>query len=225
MTRWTSITATALALVVVLRWVLSRHDSLGRARRFPWASVVLLVVLALGTATLQLRHEGLERRLSRVAGRLDGVGVTVRCQSLGKEMVDVGSELGYVRWGPDGVPEHSTLIKREQCADLASYLASPHGTPTPGQVIAVHVLTHEAMHMAGLTGEAQAECAAVQRDADTARRLGASPVEAQALAVEYWTTTYPRMPEDYRTADCAPGGPLDEGGPDAPWLPAGLGSS
>lgn len=217
-------TATVLALVVVLRWALNRRDSLGRDRRFPWASVVLLVVLAVGTATLQLRHEGVERRLSKVAGGLDGVAVTVRCQSLGKEMVDLGSELGYVRWGPDGVPERRTLIKRAQCADLASYLSSPHGTPSSGQVLAVHVLTHEAMHMAGLTGEAQAECAAVQRDAETARRLGANAVEARALSVGYWTTTYPRMPEDYRSADCARGGSLDEGLPDAPWLPAGVGA-
>ena len=54
------------------------------------------------------------------------------------------------------------------------------------QVVAVHVLTHETMHMVGITNEAQTECAAVQRDAQMAVALGASPAEAQALvSVDY----------------------------------------
>jgi hypothetical protein len=57
----------------------------------------------------------------------------------------------------------------------------------------------------------------VQRDARTAQLLGASPTDARALAVAYWRTVYAGMPDGYRSADCAPGGPLDEHLPDAPW--------
>jgi hypothetical protein len=81
----------------------------------------------------------------------------------------------------------------------------------------VHVLTHESMHMRGLTDEAAAECAAVQRDAMTARLLGADATAATALARSYWTQMYPRMSDDYRSGECTPAGPLDEHLPDAPW--------
>ena len=131
-----------------------------------------------------------------------GAPVRVRCQTLGAEMVDVGSELGYVKWGADGVPEHSTLIKRAPCERLHDYLSSAKTRPSLEEVVAVHVLTHESMHMRGLTGEAQAECAAVQRDAQTALLLGANDADATALARRYWEEVYPRMPDDYRTSDC-----------------------
>ena len=67
-------------------------------------------------------------------------------------------------------------------------------------------------------GGAVAACAAVQRDAHTARLLGARPADAAALAGAYWRNVYPLMPDGYRSGDCRPGGPLDEGLADAPWL-------
>jgi hypothetical protein len=85
-------------------------------------------------------------------------------------------------------------------------------------VVAVHVLTHEAMHLSGQLNEAAAECAAVQRDARTARLLGAPDSAAAELAAAYWRNLYPLMPDGYRSAGCRQGGPLDEGLTDAPWL-------
>jgi hypothetical protein len=86
------------------------------------------------------------------------------------------------------------------------------------EVIAVHVLTHEAMHMRGETNEATAECEAVQRDRTTAALLGATPRQADELARTYWLTVYPDMPADYSSAECRPGGALDEGLTTAAWL-------
>ena len=107
-----------------------------------------------------------------------------------------------------------------RCGQLKAYTKHP-SRPSIDEVIAVHVLTHEAMHMAGIVDEARAECAAVQRDAQTARLLGASPADATLLAGRYWRTVYPLMPDGYRTRidarDCGPGGKLDEAGQDAPW--------
>jgi hypothetical protein len=39
------------------------------------------------------------------------------------------------------------------------------------------------------------------------------------LAVAYWRTVYPAMPDGYRSTACRPGGTLDEHLPDAPWAP------
>ena len=70
------------------------------------------------------------------------------------------------------------------------------------------------MHMRGETDEAAAECQAMQRDAAMARELGASPAAAAALAASYWRIDYPRMPDDYRSGECRPGGQMDEHLPD-----------
>jgi hypothetical protein len=150
-----------------------------------------------------------ERRLGGAASALAGARVAVRCQSFGGAFVDARPELGYVRWRADGKPEPWTLIKRDQCRHLAA--RSDKRRPSRDQVVAVHVLTHEAMHLSGRLNEAAAECAAVQRDARIARLLGA-PAE---LAAAYWRNLYPLMPDGYRSADCRLGGPLDEGLADA----------
>ena len=34
----------------------------------------------------------------------------------------------------------------------------------------------------------------------------------------YWRNIYPLMPDSYRSAECRPGGAMDERLPDAPWL-------
>jgi hypothetical protein len=194
----------ALAALVACRWVLRRVDALGRVAPFPRISVGLCLAVALGCAVPLVLHAQLEGRLERAASRVAGGPVQVHCQTIGESFVDAGTELGYVRWGPDGVPERSTLIKSHVCGDLRAWLASSKAHPTLDQVVAVHVLTHEAMHMAGLKNEAEAECAAVQRDATTAVLLGASPAEGAALARRYWVEVYPSMPDAYRGL-CNPG--------------------
>lgn len=217
MLAWLSFGLLASSAAVAVRWLATRVDAIGRRRAFPWVSVVLLAAMAAAAATPVVLDGMRERRLARVASAVVGAKVGVHCQTFGEAFVDAGIELGYVRFRPDGTPERATLIKRDQCRDLAAYLRSDKRDPSQGQVVAVHVLTHEAMHMAGIVDEARAECAAVQRDARTARLLGASPADARVLAGRYWRTVYPLMPEGYRTPECGPGGSLDEAGADAPW--------
>jgi hypothetical protein len=84
-------------------------------------------------------------------------------------------------------------------------------------MIAVHVLTHEAMHMSGAADEAETECEAMQRDARMARLLGAALSDARYLASWYWQTVYPRMSPEYRSDECGPGQAFDAGLPDPPW--------
>jgi hypothetical protein len=219
---WVSFGLLASVGAVVVRWLATRVDAIGRRRGFPWISVVLLAALAASAATPVVLNGVRERRLARVASAVVGATVAVHCQGFGEAFVDAGIELGYVRWGPGGVPERSTLIKRDQCHDLVAYQRSDKHDPSRAQVVAVHVLTHESMHMAGIVDEARAECAAVQRDAYTARLLGASAADARVLAGRYWRAVYPLMPDGYRTRDCGPGAPLDEGGVDAPWAAPSL---
>jgi len=206
-----------VALGLALRWSLAKYDGLGRRRAFPSISVALCLVVSGGTAIPVGLHARNEHRLSAAASLVAGVPVTVHCQTMGEASLDLGPELGYVKFGADGVPERHTVIKWSPCRELARWLRSDRKHPSRAEVIAVHVLTHETMHMAGATDEAITECRAMQRDAAMARRLGADRKTAHALATRYWQQIYPAMSDAYRTADCRPEGKLDEHLPDPPW--------
>jgi hypothetical protein len=77
------------------------------------------------------------------------------------------------------------------------------------KLVAVHVIGHESMHLAGAVGEAAADCLAVQIDAFVAERLGATTAFARALSREYWRIYYPTQDPRYRSAECRDGGALD----------------
>jgi hypothetical protein len=202
------------ALALVARWLANRGHG---ASAFPAISVGSCAVLAVVASLPVVVRADLDVRLGHDASKLIGVKVKVNCQTLTGSTIDMGRELGYVQWGVDGVPEHQTLIKHQQCNDLEAYLHSSKKNPTDAQILAVHVLSHESMHMAGQASEAVAECYAIQHDAQLAQIMGAPHAAALALAQQYWITVYPRMPDAYTTSDCRPGGRLDLHLPDAPW--------
>jgi hypothetical protein len=209
----------ALVGVGVLgHWSTRRQDSLGRPRPFPVISVSALALVAVVALVPGVQRALEERRLARAATALVGHPVTVHCQSAAGALVDASGELGFVPYDDDGIPLPRTVIKRDPCTQLKHYLGGDREHPSRDEVIAVHVLTHEAMHMRGETSEAAAECQAVQRDRATAVLLGATPRQAEKLARTYWLTVYPDLPEDYSSADCTPGGSLDEKLTTAAWL-------
>jgi hypothetical protein len=203
------------ALALFVRWLQQR--GVRQDAPFPAISISSCVVLAVVATFPVVDRVTLESRLSHSSSTLLGMHVEVDCQTLTGSALDMGNELGFVKWGPDGIPERKTLIKHQQCNDLHSYLNSSKQRPSSAQILAVHVLTHESMHMSGIKVEYVAECDAMQHDTAMAEVMGAKPVAAHALAVTYWLTVYPNMPDGYRSSDCRPGGSLDLHLPDAPW--------
>src|SRR5262249_50022728 len=153
---------------------------------------------------------GEEHKLSGVASELAGARVTVHCQTLSEAFIDGGPELGYVKWGSDGIPEHHTVLKHGVCTDLEAYLHSSKSRPSVEQATAIHVLTHESMHMSGIKSESAAECAAMQRDSRTAELLGATELQARSIVRLYSHLIYPNMPDGYQDSECRSGGALDE---------------
>ena len=214
---WVGLACLLGAAYLGVRWFFDRYDSLGRRRSFPSIAVGGLVLIALAGLVPFFLRLRLEARLEEASSTIVGAPVEVHCQAFGEAFVDAGFELGYVRFGPDGVPEHKTLIKRQQCSDLSAYLRSDKSDFSTEHVVAVHTLTHEAIHMSGIKNEAETECLAMQRDAEMATLLGAQPADAQRLATHYWETIYPRMPDGYRSDECRPEGELDRDLPGAPW--------
>ena len=108
------------------------------------------------------------------------------------------------------------------CRLLAAFTAAPvergsricrHGasgrSPVLGEcdswgatLVAVHVLGHESIHLAGVVDEAAADCLAVQVDALVAMRLGANRAFARTLAGDYWEQYYPEQEPGYRSPQC-----------------------
>ena len=76
-------------------------------------------------------------------------------------------------------------------------------------VQAVHTLAHEAVHLAGVRNEAEAECYGLQTVDLVAVRLGADRDTARALADYALARLYPALPSHYRTDACRDGGSLD----------------
>jgi len=146
----------------------------------------------------------LENQLSEAASQISGRDVFVQCQSFASAFFDPTANLGHVAFDAAGTAEPRTLIKRDQCRDLSRYVGSDKEAPTVEEIVAVHVLTHESMHMAGTAIEWEAECLAVQNDQRMAELLGASSDAAADLARSYWTDVYPHMPDEYRSAECKP---------------------
>jgi hypothetical protein len=95
---------------------------------------------------------------------------------------------------------HGTKLRRPvlgECDDWAAKL------------LAVHVLGHESIHLAGVVDEATADCLGMQLDAYVAERLGATRAFARSLAREYWTYYYPSQEPSYRSPSCRDGRALD----------------
>jgi hypothetical protein len=171
--------------------------------------IPVLLVPALVLGWFEYEDRMADQRLTHAASILAGHPVQVECQRLGGALLDMGSELGYVAYDQNGRPGDTTVIKHEACVALHDWMGSDKSNPTELEIIAVHVLAHEAEHLAGYTSEAVAECRSVQTTEQAALLLGANPAQARALAVSYWTDVYPRMSDDYRSGECHDGGSLD----------------
>lgn len=200
------LTVVVLALLVLMIRRLLRVFRPAGSRR---VAVILFVIpaAAFGWAlAVEVRHQVAQAQATAVTRELTGNPDAVAvCQRLAPDLLELGQQAGEVSLDHPEVAQ----LRRTTCNDFFSWLTSDHHDPTPAQISALHVVVHEAMHVAGEYNEARTECWAVQHDAQAAEFLGASPADAQALAQAYYLTVYPRMPDAYRSADCVADGSLD----------------
>lgn len=195
---------------------------LGRARpRVTAVVMVPLVVLGCAEVLFQREQSALTDVAETITGRDD---IAVKCERSWPLLpVETGNALAYTLYpdgtaagsSGDGLPTQTHLL-RGTCDDLLTFARDPARTD-PLYAQSIHTLTHEAMHLSGIVDEADAECAAVQRDYGTARALGADHATARRLSEIYWTAFYPALPGDYRSVECRPGGALDERLAEPPW--------
>jgi hypothetical protein len=171
------------------------------------AFLVAIAALAAGVFVFRHAKAETERRLAAIAGEVAQRDVAVHCQGPVGAALAVGAEAGSVRFDAAGRPGDEANLDRSVCESLERF--RDDGEATFAAVQAIHTLAHESWHLAGIRGEAQTECYALQTTALVAERLGADPAAAQAIAVDALGRLYPALPADYRADDCRDGGPLD----------------
>jgi hypothetical protein len=189
-------------LVVVylcLGWLLVRRYLLRRG----WAIWPVLVVVpaVLFTANEVRWHRFESTLVSAAQPVLGGRDAGFACERLMRNFWSSQGHVGHVWFDADGVPAHDAFLSSSTCAKVKSWRDHP-GTASLDEIVAVHTVAHEAAHLTGQRGEAQAECTAITHDAEVMERLGATPEEARADVVRYVAQVYPRLPDEYRGA-CA----------------------
>jgi hypothetical protein len=180
----------------------------------------LLVVAAALTAVGFARHEDRVReqnRFAEIASDLAGRRVDVRCPSFLSSLVDTHGEAGRVEFDEHGRPADRTDLSPQTCKALRRLERVDFTCITRGDCgfeefkagWAAHTLAHEAFHLRGVQDEGITECYALQNTAFVAERLGVATPHARNVQAWLFVKGYPNEPEEYHSADCYDGGPLD----------------
>jgi hypothetical protein len=200
-----------LGLVAWLAWLGARAYVFRTRPVVTLAIVLALLVPALWTEVRWLR---VQAAATTAVQQLAGTpSARVHCQRALATFLWAGADLGRVEWAE---PDRAWLTL-ETCQHLGSWYRSDRTDPSLDEVVAVHALTHEAMHVAGDRDEATTECRALQHDARTVVLLGGTTAQGKELATRVAAEVYPRMPDEYRTPECRPGGALDLTPNDGSW--------
>lgn len=182
-------------------------------------AILLVILAALAALGFARREERLREqdRLAAVASDLAGRKVGVRCPSFLSSLVDTRGEAGRVQFDEAGRPADHMDLSPQTCkalrhldrVDFTCIDRGDCGFPEFNAGWAAHTLAHEAFHLRGFGDEGMTECYALQNTAFVAERLGVATPQAQKLQVWLFVKGYPNEPEEYHSARCYDGGPLD----------------
>lgn len=182
-------------------------------------AAALLILGALAAVGFARREDRIRQQttLAGIATELAGRPVGVHCPGFLKSLVDTRGEAGRVGFGADGRPANHTDLAPSTCSalrhldrvDFTCIERSDCGFKEFKAAWAAHTLAHESFHLRGFQDEGIAECYALQNTAFVAERLGVPTRQAQELQAWLYRDGYPNEPEDYRSASCYAGGPLD----------------
>jgi hypothetical protein len=172
-------------------------------------SFLLLALLAVVTVLLHraaATSSSGDRQLSAIASRLAGREVTIRCEGLFGALLGAGGESGRTEFVGDR-PVSVSYLQEGVCQTLHAYAHSPKSCVLPCHrplevAWSMNTLAHESYHLAGIRREARTECAALHAIGFVARRLGASPAQAGALAAYSFAQLPGQLPPEYNLRGC-----------------------
>jgi hypothetical protein len=179
----------------------------------------LVSALAVACAWPPLSAWRFERFLEEKALLLtEGQPVSVHCNTLFDTMLDQNQ----LAAGHANPATGEIVFQKPWCSHLRDYLDDPQAADER-EINSLNLFTHEAMHIRGELNEAVTECQAVQRNYRAARLLGVPDAVAKDNARRYYSQLYVQRQNsgahsaNYHSADCVPGGALDERLPDSTW--------
>jgi len=192
-----------LALRATVRAINQRHLYASRGRAI-WATILVVLTLVAGWfevghhRQVSLVSQGMSALTSNPEARAD-------CQRFSEAFFNLGTYDGFVYWDDP----YTAIFANGSCRDVLRYATSNKSNPTLEQIMAVHLIAHETMHVEGHRTEADAECRAVQLNHLVAMKLGATEGQARYLQKRYFDEVYPRMRSDYTSDQCREGGEYD----------------
>lgn len=208
------IVAGAVVVGCCVLWLLAKRFLMrGGWKVFP---VVIGLVAVLFTGN-ELRWAMFEGQLAdAVEPGMGGLRASFACERLLRGAWASQGRVGHVWFGADGKPAGAAFLSANTCAQVKAWRGNPAGADL-AEIVAVHTITHEAAHLAGVRDEGTAECLAIQRDAATMMALGAARIVAAGQVKAYLSAVYPRLPDSYRSGQCTDGGALDLTPADGTW--------
>lgn len=166
-----------------------------------WISATLVVCVLLPTGWMEFSWQQVEHYGAVASKVVSGnPDAEVKCQRISETFFDTTlSNVGHVDWATPNVSH----LDYKQCKAIQSWLKHKENPSDIKEIQALHVLTHEAVHVSGEKDEAITECTAINRDALLVQALGGSPEIATAIAQTYFHHIYPRMKSSYRLDGCS----------------------
>ncbi|MGN8244792.1 hypothetical protein ACTHAM_001899 [Cellulomonas soli] len=199
-----------LTVVVLLLAVLTVRAVVRLVRRSATFQGVAVAALALWSVLLvtagvvELRHHHVQAVATQATRMASGdPQARVVCARAGSDWMDLSGTLGFVRYDD----QRTSRLRTSTCSALGSFLWGDylHGSayePSLQEVVALHVVSHEAQHVAGEFDEGVAECLALRWDVRVAEAFGAAQAQAQGSASRYLAEVYPYQAEGY-VQDCS----------------------
>lgn len=170
----------------------------------------VMLAIAIGIASFPARHWYFEYSMARGVEKLiNRDNVVVKCQSYFDSLYTYGMA-GFVYRGKTVI-----YLDPKRCNQLKDYVSGPK-LYNDRNAYALHVLTHEAMHVAGEYNEMKTDCKAFQRNHKMAMILGVERDIAIRTAIDLHRFRSPRHP--YYSSQCEPGTEWDEKLADAVWV-------
>ena len=151
-----------------------------------------------------------ENKIEKAINKAIGRNTIFSCQGLFDSMFNY-QVLGFIE-----VNKNKIYLTYSTCHFLKSYVEDPNDV-NMSEVMAVHVLTHEAVHASGILNEAKTDCIAFQKNHKMFYALGTSKKKSEALAIKAFEKIPDPRLKDYYSDECKPGGELDQKYPDAVW--------
>lgn len=187
--------------------------------KISYGYLAALFILAFGFAYPPISTWQFERFLTQKARMMsESPKAKVHCNSVADTFFDPNVfAAGHAQ------PVSGEIVFAHQwCDRLKNHLRQPEKATREG-IIAVHIFTHEAMHIRGELDEAKTECQAIQRYARAAMLLGIPRHLAKQHGMSYYQGEYQmrasagQMSAQYFSPECAPKKQLDEHLSDSTW--------